>query len=103
LLKALGAQDFLIQKIFLLHGLYIALTGIFWGLVLGLGICFAQQKWGFITLNEEAYLIAKAEVLINPWQVLMIIAITFLSCMITLLLPTLMIKKIKAIKAIRFS
>ena len=91
------------QKIFLFHGLYIALTGIFLGLVLGLGICFAQQQWGFITLDEEAYLISKAEVIINPTQILIVMAITFLSCMITLLLPTLMIRKIKAIKAIRFS
>jgi lipoprotein-releasing system permease protein len=103
LLKAMGAKDFLIQKIFLFHGLYIALTGIFLGLVLGLGICFAQQQWGFITLDEEAYLISKAEVIINPTQILIVMAITFLSCMITLLLPTLMIRKIKAIKAIRFS
>lgn len=103
ILKALGASDAIIQKIFLYHGLYIATYGIFLGTLLGLAICLLQDQFGFISLNEEAYLISKAAVSIDPFQVVMIVVITFICSLLTLILPTLLIRKIKAIRAIRFN
>jgi lipoprotein-releasing system permease protein len=103
ILKALGASDGIIQKIFLYNGLYIALTGIFSGTIIGLGICILQDRFGFITLNEEAYLISKAAVSIDPIQIAMIVIVTFLCSLLTLILPTFLIRKIKAIRAIRFN
>lgn len=41
-LKALGASDGIIQKIFLYNGLYIALTGIFSGTIIGLSMCILR-------------------------------------------------------------
>jgi lipoprotein-releasing system permease protein len=102
-LKALGASDGIIQKIFLYNGLYIALTGIFSGTIIGLSMCILQDRFGFITLNEEAYLISKAAVSIDPIQIAMIVVVTFLCSLLTLILPTFLIRKIKAIRAIRFN
>jgi lipoprotein-releasing system permease protein len=103
ILKALGASDGIIQKIFLYNGLYIALTGIFSGTIIGLSMCILQDRFGFITLNEEAYLISKAAVSIDPIQIAMIVVVTFLCSLLTLILPTFLIRKIKAIRAIRFN
>lgn len=102
LLKALGARDGSVQKIFLYHGALIALTGMLIGNVLGLGLCWLQQRYGWLRLPEEMYYIAKAEVVIRPGQILLVNLLTFLVCMLVLILPSFIIKKVQPVKAIQF-
>jgi len=101
-LKALGARDTVIQKIFLYHGALIAIGGIVLGNVAGLGLCWLQQRYGFISLPEEMYYISKAEVYIAGWQVLLVNIVTLLICVLVLIIPTFIIRKIEPVKAIRF-
>jgi len=101
-LKALGASNNTISGIFLYNTSFIALTGIVLGAVLGLAICFAQLKTGFIKLNEEAYFISTAAVAINCWQVFLVCLITFIVCMLTLLIPALLVRKVSVVKAVQF-
>lgn len=102
ILKSIGASDWIVQKIFLRHSLIIALAGIAMGAVIGLGVLFAQVKTGFIKLNEEAYYLDKAAVQITAWEVLAICSITFLVCMLVLLVPSYIVKKVQPVKAIHF-
>lgn len=101
-LKALGARDWTVQKIFLRHALIITITGIVLGLLLALGLLWLQQATGFIRLPEDAYFINKAAVKIVWWQVGLICAGTFIVCLLILLIPTWLVKRIQPVKAIQF-
>ncbi|MGC4234791.1 MAG: FtsX-like permease family protein [Niabella sp.] len=101
-LKALGASDWTVQKIFLRHSLIIALRGILIGAAIGLAILYAQVKTGFIKLDEEAYYMDRAAVQITAGEVLLICGVTFIICMLVLLIPSYIVKKIQPVKAIHF-
>lgn len=102
LLKATGATNGQVQVIFWNQGLIITLVGITLGVVLGLGICWLQQTTGFIKLDESAYYVAKAPIRIIWWQVLLIVAITFVVSFIILFIPSLLVRKLSPVKALRF-
>ena len=102
ILKALGARDWTIQKIFLYHASMIALRGIFIGLFVGLGICILQQQTGFIKMNEAAYYVSEAPIFIIWWQVAAVCIATLFVCFLSLLIPTWLVKTIRPVKAIQF-
>ncbi len=102
ILKALGSPDYIIQRIFLYHGAIITLSGIILGNILGLLLCWLQDRYGFIKLPEDVYFISKAEVKLEWWHVALVDAGTFVICFIILMIPTIIIRKIQPVRAIMF-
>lgn len=103
ILKSLGATDWTVQKIFLRHSLIITLTGIVIGAAVALGVLFLQDQTGFIKLKEDAYYLSEAAVKIVWWQVAAICSGTLLVCFLILMIPSILVRKVQPVQAIRFS
>jgi lipoprotein-releasing system permease protein len=102
ILKAIGSPNVSIQRIFLYQGAYITLFGLVLGNVFGLLVCWLQDRYGFITLPEDAYFISKAVVKLEWWHVPLVNLGTFLICFLVLMIPTLVVRRMQPSRAIQF-
>lgn len=102
-LKALGATDWTIQKIFLQHSVLITVSGIVLGLLIALSLLWLQQKTGFVHLDENAYYMQTAVVKLDWQQVLWVTLGTLVISILVLLIPSFLVRKIQPIQAMRFS
>lgn len=103
ILKALGAQNWAIRKIFLYQAAYIIGLGLLFGNTLGIGLCLLQQQFGIIQLPEELYYVAVAPVELNFWTIAMLNLGTLAVTLVVLIIPSWLVSKIDPVKAIRFS
>ncbi|PTM03188.1 MAG: transmembrane permease [Bacteroidetes bacterium] len=102
LLKALGANNWSIRKVFLYNASYLILLGMFWGNLIGLGLLFAQQQFGLFPLNPEVYYVTQAPVYLSVGYVVALNIGTFIVCMFMLLVPSYIISKVSPVEAMRF-
>lgn len=102
ILKSLGMPVQKIQLIFLFHSATVALKGIFWGTIAGVGFCLLQKYFHFISLNESAYYMKYMPIHLIGWQVILIDLGTLIFCTLLMSLPSLMVRKINIIRALRF-
>ena len=101
-LKALGGSNWSIRKVFLYYAAYIIATGLLWGNLIGVGLCWLQERFQFIRLDEENYYLSVAPIDLNLWTILLVNAGTLLVTLIFLILPTYLVTSISPVKAIRF-
>ena len=101
-LGALGATSGFIRQIFLYQASFICWMGIGLGTLIGLGLCFLQEKFEWIQLDETAYFIKTLPIDFNVTEITSVIIGTAVVCYVSFLIPTLWIKKISPTKAIKF-
>lgn len=102
ILKALGANNWSVRKIFLYNAFYLIIRGLFWGNLIGISILLIQQYFGVVQLNPENYYVNQAPVYINWGYVFFLNLMTITVCFLVLLIPSYIITKISPVKAIRF-
>ena len=102
-LKALGASDKSVIRIFLIHASKLILFGLVLGNILGLGMCWLQDHFGFVHLDEASYYVKTVPIYINWTSLIILNVATLFLCEIALLLPALIVTRISPVKAIRFS
>jgi lipoprotein-releasing system permease protein len=102
ILKALGATSARIRQIFLHQAAFIIITGLFWGNLIGLGFCYLQDQYRFITLNEADYYLSYAPINIQ-WPVWAGLNVGFLALVLLfLILPSYAVGRVSPIRVIHF-
>jgi len=102
ILKAFGATNWRIRKLFINYALFIMLPGLVIGNVIGLGILFIQKYFEIVKLPAENYYLSTAPVNFDVTSIILLNVGALLVCAIVLLLPSYMISKITPAKAINF-
>ena len=102
ILKAMGANNWAVRKIFLYNAFYLIIRGLFWGNFIGIGLVLIQDYFGIITLNPDNYYVNQAPVYLNWGYILLLNLGTMAVCLLVLLIPSYIITKISPVKAIRF-
>jgi lipoprotein-releasing system permease protein len=102
-LKALGANDASVRKIFLYQAVFILGRGLLWGDIAGIALCLAQQHWGIMKLPQESYFVSVVPINLSLIHLAIINAGTLIICILMLVLPSYVISRITPIKAIRFN
>lgn len=102
ILKALGANNWTVRKIFLFNAFHLIIRGLIWGNVIGIGLIIIQQQFGIIKLNPESYYVNVAPVYLDWMYILLLNLGTAVVALIVLLIPSYIVTKISPVKAIRF-
>ncbi|MBF0598224.1 ABC transporter permease [Faecalibacter rhinopitheci] len=102
LLKAFGATNWSVRRLFINYALFIMMPGLLAGNVIGIGLLLIQKYFKIITLPAENYYISVAPVYLDVKMIVILNAGALLVCAIVLLLPSYMISKITPSKAINF-
>ncbi|MBO7498136.1 MAG: ABC transporter permease [Bacteroidaceae bacterium] len=73
-LRSMGATDQLINRIFMLEGCLISLAGSLIGIVMGVALCWAQQRFGLIAMGsvEGSFIVESYPVSVHLWDIVLI-------------------------------
>lgn len=102
ILKALGMDNWPLRKIFLYLATHIALRGLIWGNIIGLGICILQQKFGIFKLDPANYFLDTVPVSLNLVHLLILNAGALVAVFLMMIGPSYLAARISPVRAILF-
>jgi lipoprotein-releasing system permease protein len=101
-LKALGAQNKQIKKIFVYNGMQLIWKGLILGNIIGIGFGFLQQRFQLLKLDPQTYYMEFVPIFWDWSIIIMLNIMIFVIVSLVLLLPAIIISRISPIKSIRF-
>lgn len=102
-MKALGASNWSIRKIFLMQTAFLIFKAMVIGNIIGLGLCFLQYHFQWIQLDANIYYLSHVPIKLTVLHVVFINAITFVTCVLSLLIPSYVISRISPATSIKFN
>lgn len=101
-MKALGATNGLLRRLFLNLSAFIIFKGILIGNLLGIGLVLLQQYTGIVKLDAENYYVDQVPVVQDWLYVLLINISTAVISVLVLVVPSYLVSRIQPAKSIRF-
>lgn len=102
LMKALGARNSLVRHTFVWLALFVVGKGLFWGNILGLGICLLQHFTGIIQLDPATYYVDKVPVELSIPMILLVNGAAFAVSVLVLVLPSYFVSTIHPARSMRY-
>lgn len=102
ILQSLGLTRFRIRRMFVIQAFFLILFGVLIGNVLGIGLIYSQDIWGWLKLDQENYYLDKVPVSWEWVSFLWINLGVIFACTLCMYLPTWIISRITPVEAIRF-
>lgn len=102
ILKALGATNFTIRKVFLWFSVFVIGKGMLWGNAIGILFCVLQSQFGIFKLDPETYYVDTVPVSVNILLFALINMGTLLASVFMLLGPSYLITKINPASSMRY-
>lgn len=102
ILKAVGAPNVMLRKVFMYVALFIVGRGLLWGNLIGAGICLLQKYTGFIQLDASSYYLDRVPILLDAFDLVLLNVGAIIVTTFMLIFPSFIIAKISPAKAIRF-
>lgn len=102
ILKALGADNTRIRRIFIYNAIYLTGIGMLIGNVAGVGFCMLQEKFHVIGLDQTNYYVDYVPIDLSALSVVLLNLCTFVVCVLMLIVPSMLVSRVSPVKAIRF-
>jgi lipoprotein-releasing system permease protein len=102
ILRAMGAGPRNIRRIFMLEGLFIGSAGIISGFILALILCWIIKTFDIVRLPADIYYLTRVPVALEFWDVLSVIAGSYILCFLSALYPAYKAAKVNPVDAIRY-
>ena len=102
MMKAMGANNKSIWKIFFYHTFFLIGKGILIGNVVGITVCYLLQKHQILPLNADDYYVSFVPAHLNLTHIIVVNICTILVSAAILHIPSNIIAKISPIKSIKF-
>jgi len=102
ILQSMGATRESIRKIFLFKGCVIGVVGTTLGVLLGLTVCLLIEKYRFIELPKDVFLISTVPVRIYLSNYLLVAFASLLVCLLASIYPARQAAKLDPVEIIRY-
>lgn len=102
ILKAMGANNRSIRKIFVFKGMIVGSIGTLLGVGFGFVLCFLLKKYKFIELPGDVYYITTLPVRLEVLDVILIASATLVISFLSTLYPAYQASKLNPVEAIRY-
>lgn len=101
-LKALGADNRFVQRIFLTQAAMLIGKGVLWGNILGLGLAAVQYFGHVMPLDAATYYVSSVPIVFAWGWIIALNVLTIVFSLLILLLPSVIISKISPAKVMHF-
>ncbi len=102
IIKSMGATNVSVRKIFLYFASYLTVKGLFWGNIIGLGLCLLQHYFGIVKLDPASYYVSVVPVNIDILHILLLNVSTLIIIVLMMILPSFIVSKITPANTIKF-
>lgn len=101
ILKAMGASDGAVKRVFVAEGLYIGLIGLLVGVATGVGGCLLIERYG-LPLPTEVYYITRLPVVMRTGEILAVAGLALGLCFLATVYPAWLAARMRPVDGLRY-